>query len=150
MFVSPIIRAILGGNNTPPFGCYVFDSDDHIRYENGIDVSGHNYNCHRQIEIKRDLNGSGEGYIVTIYNLDGVDPFWGTNVQMAPKPMKIVGQKGNVVSLQGFGYDMMGGDFADYAIDLYFTGTEVVKIVLKLLDRDVELEYFKKDVFPQS
>lgn len=138
----PIIRAILEGNNNPCTGSFVFDSSDHIRYQNGIDVSGHNYNCHRRIEIKNNING-GEGYTVTIYNLDGIHPVWGTNVQMAPKQMKVIKKRGNVVSLQGFGYDMMGGRFSDYAIDLYFIGEDVSKVVLKMLDRNIELEYFK-------
>lgn len=139
---STFIKAILAGNNNPANGSFVFDSNDHIRYQNGIDVSGHNYNCHRRIEIKNNING-GEGYTVTIYNLDGIHPVWGTNVQMAPKQMKIVRKKDNVVSLQGFGYDMMGGSFSDYGIDLYFIEEDVSKVVLKMLDRNIELEYFK-------
>ena len=139
---TSIIKSILEGNNNPITGSYVFDSSDHIRYQNGINISGHNYNCHRRIEIKNNING-GEGYTVTIYNLDGVHPLWGNNVQMTPKQMKIVRQKNNIVSLQGFGYDMHGGSFDDYAIDLYFVGEEVSKVILKMLDRNVQLEYFK-------
>lgn len=147
--VSPIVKALLEGSNDPPVGCFVFDSDDHIRYQDGIDVSGHNYNCHRQIEIKNNIDG-GEGYTITIYNQDDIHPLWNTNIQMAPKPMKIVGMKNNVVCLQGFGYDVMGGSFSDYAIDIYVVGEEISKIILKMLDRNVELEYFRKNTQLQS
>ncbi|MBQ8153266.1 MAG: hypothetical protein IJ069_06265 [Prevotella sp.] len=136
-----MIESLITGSNTPDVGEYKFDSSDHIRFQNGIDVSGHN-NCHRQVEIKNNING-GEGYTVTIFNLDSNHPLWGNNIQMAPKQMKIVSHSEKVVSLRGFGHDIMGNDFSDYAIDIYFENKEIVKIALKLLDRNVELVYFK-------
>lgn len=33
----------------------VFDSSDHIRFQNGQDFSGHNYNCHRRITIEKNI-----------------------------------------------------------------------------------------------
>lgn len=139
---SSIIECLLSGKNNPDVGELLFDSMDHIRYENGNDVSGHNYNCHRQIEIKNNIN-SGEGYTVTIYNMDGNHPLWGNNVQMAPKQMRIEKVINSVVSLVGFGFDSLGNSFSDYAIDVYFHEREIEKIILKMLDRGVEIEYLK-------
>lgn len=142
-----ICEELLNGNNFPKGEPVKFDSSDHIRYFNGIDVSGHNYGCNRQIEVQKNIEG-GEGYTVTIYNLDGVHPLWGNNVQMAPKQMRIIDVKGiqdggnySIVSLRGFGYDMMGNAYSDYAIDLFFKGIKIEKATLKLLDRHIELEY---------
>ena len=143
MHVPPIIKAILEGNNNPPVDFYIFDSNDHIRYKNGIDISGHNYDCHRTIDIRNNING-GEGYTVTIFNWDDILP----SSTMAPKQMKVIKQKDSIVSLQGFGYDIMAGDFSNYAIDIYFIEKEVSKIVLKLLDINIEIEYFGKQKNP--
>jgi hypothetical protein len=139
---TSIIDSLLSGSNHPNAGVYKFDSTDHIRYQDGEDVSGHNYGCHRQVEIKNNING-GEGYTITIYNLDGNHPLWGNNVQMAPKQMRIINHSDNVVSLRGFGYDVMGGNFSDYGVDLHFTDKDITKIVLKMFDRNVELEYYR-------
>lgn len=141
---TSILESLLSGNNNPDVGEFRFDSTDHIRYQNGIDVSGHNYGCHRQIEIKNNING-GEGYTVTIFNLDGNHPLWGSNVQMAPKQMKIINVVDNIISLRGFGYDMMGSPFSDYGIDIYFDNKEIEKIKLKMFDRNIELEYLKHE-----
>ena len=137
-----ILDSLLSGNNHPNPGEYKFTSTDHIRYQNGVDVSGHNYGCRRQIEIKNNIEG-GEGYTITIYNLDGNHPLWGNNIQMAPKKMKIIGYNGKVVSLVGLGYDFLGTSFSDYALDVYFSDKEVGKIILKMIDRNIEIEYLK-------
>lgn len=137
-----IIDSLLSGNNNPDIGECTFDSSDHIRYHYGQDMSGHNYNCHRQINIKKNING-GIGYTVTIYNQDSIHPLWGNNVQMAPKQMRIERVANNIVSLVGFGSDSLGNSFSDYAIDVYFHDKDIDKIVLKMLDRNIELEYLK-------
>ncbi|MCY6365119.1 hypothetical protein ACIXUI_13170 [Bacteroides fragilis] len=90
------IKYLLEGNNQPIEGKIVFDSSDHIRFQNGQDVSGHNYNSHRRLIIEKNIQG-GEGYTITMYNLDGVHPLWQNNIQMAPKRMKIVNVDGNIV-----------------------------------------------------
>ena len=141
-FAHSICDDLLNGNNYPTGEPVKFDSSDHIRYANGIDVSGHNYGCNRQVEIQKNIEGR-EGYTVTIYNLDGIHPLWGNNVQMAPKQMKIVNAVDNTISLRGYGYDMMGGDYSDYGIDVFFVNKEIEKIVLKMFDRNIELEYLK-------
>lgn len=139
---NSIIDSLLTGDNQPCVGEALFDSFDHVRYQNGIDVSGHNCGCHRQIIIKNNINGE-EGYTITILNMDGNHPLWGNNVQMAPKQMKIVKVKDNVVSLIGFGSDLMGNSFCDYALDIYFSDNEIDKIMLKMLDRNINIEYLK-------
>ena len=139
---SSICYDLLSGNNYPSRNSFKFDSTDHIRFVNGVDVSGHNYGCNRQVEIQKNING-GEGYTVTIFNLDGNHPFWGNNVQMAPKQMRIINVNNNIVSLRGYGYDMMGGNFSDYGIDVFFNGYVVEKVVLRLIDRNIKIEYLK-------
>ena len=101
---NSFVRYLLEGNNYPSNGQVVFDSSDHIRFQNGQDISGHNYGCNRRLVIKKNIQGE-EGYTVTMYNLDGVHPLWKNNVQMAPKRMKIVNVEGNIVELRGYGYD---------------------------------------------
>lgn len=137
-----ISEDLLTGNNYPSGEPVKFDSSDHIRYANGVDVSGHNYGCNRQIEIQKNIEG-GEGYTVTIYNLDGIHPMWGNNIQMAPKQMRIINIRDNIVSLRGYGCDMLGNSYSDYAIDLLFNKKEIEKVTLKMLDRNIELEYLK-------
>lgn len=79
-FLSSIIK----GDNNPPSGKNVFDSSDHVRFQNGQNVSGHNYNCHRRITIEKNIEGTEE-YTVTMYNMDDVHPLWQKNIQMSPK-----------------------------------------------------------------
>ena len=51
------LTCIIKGDNNPPSGKIVFDSSDHVRFQNGRDVSGHNYNCHRRITIEKNIEG---------------------------------------------------------------------------------------------
>lgn len=146
-----IIDDLLKGNNYPSGGKLMFDSSDHVRYQNGRDVSGHNYGCHRRVEIQENIEGGG-GYTVTIYNLDGIHPMWGNNVQMAPKPMKIIKVSGGTIELRGFGYDTraiaMGAPkamaaYADYGIIVTIENREITKVQLNMYDRNVSLIYLK-------
>ena len=66
-----LLKSLLAGNNNPPEGTVVFDTSDHIRFQNGQNVSGHNYGCNRRLVIEKNIEG-GERYTVTMYNLDGV------------------------------------------------------------------------------
>ena len=90
-----IIQDILDCNNNPLQGVVTFDSSDHIRFQNGVDISGHNYNCHRRFVIEKNICG-GIGYTVTIYNMDGIHPIWNNNIQMSPKQMKIIRKNDNI------------------------------------------------------
>lgn len=128
-----------------------FLSDDHIRYQNrqivvtsSSDSQGHNKGANRGIQIELNLNG-GEGYTVTIFNMNGNHPLWGNNVQMAPKQMKIVSVEKQKIVLRGFGQDAMGSSFVDYGLSIYHNGTEPTKIKLHMYDRNIDIEYFKSN-----
>ncbi len=118
-----------------------FISTDHIRFQNGKDVSGHQYGNQRGIEIKKQ-SGS-DYYIVTIYNFSNGHPIWGNNIQMAPKIMKIISDSPSQIEFRGFGTDITGAEYSDYGITLYFKDKEIDKAVLHLLDRGIDIEYYK-------
>ena len=146
-FLSSIIK----GDNNPPNGKIVFDSSDHVRFQNGQDVSGHNYNCHRRITIEKNIEGA-EGYTVTMYNMDGMHPLWQNNVQMAPKRMKIVNVDRNIVELRGYGYDenalamgapLEAASFENYGIAIMIENDAIVRAQLNMYDRNVSIVYLK-------
>lgn len=124
-----------------------FISNDHIRYQNGLDVSGHNHNCWRGIRIQSNIQG-GKGYTTTIYNLDGDHPIWGDNVQMAPKQMKITEQNSAFVQLKGFGMDAMGNSFDDYGLTIHLSAGVPEKITLHMFDKNVDIVYLKAKSYP--
>lgn len=121
-----------------------FLSDDHTRYQNGkaVTVQGQNKGANRGIQIEPNING-GEGYTVTIFNMDGNHPLWGNNIQMAPKQMKLVSVNNQKIVLCGFGYDSMGESFADYGLSIFHNNTEPTKLKLHMHNRNVDIEYFK-------
>ena len=146
-FLSSIIK----GDNNPPSGKIVFDSSDHVRFQNGQDVSGHNYNCHRRITIEKNIEGA-EGYTVTMYNMDGMHPLWQNNVQMAPKRMRIVNVDRNIVELRGYGYDenalamgapLEAASFENYGIAIMIENDAIVRAQLNMYDRNVSIVYLK-------
>nr|WP_296977123.1 hypothetical protein [Prevotella sp.] len=146
-FLSSIIK----GDNNPPSGKIVYDSSDHVRFQNGQDVSGHNYNCHRRITIEKNIEGA-EGYTVTMYNMDGMHPLWQNNVQMAPKRMKIVNVDRNIVELRGYGYDenalamgapLEAASFENYGIAIMIENDAIVRAQLNMYDRNVSIVYLK-------
>ena len=146
-----MIEELLKGNNTPPKGKAVFDSSDHVRFQNGQDVSGHNFNCHRRFVIEKNIEGD-EGYTVTLYNLDGVHPLWQNNIQMAPKKMKIIKIYDNVVEMQGYGYDknalaigvpIQAASFSNYGLFVMFDQENISSVQLNIFDRNVSIVYLK-------
>lgn len=144
------IDTLLKGNNNPPEGfSLVFDSTDHVRFQNGVAVSGHNYGAHRRIVIEKNIQGN-DGYTVTMYNMDGNHPLWRDNVQMAPKRMHIVSVNDNIVELRGYGYDenavalgvpLEAASFADYGLMLLIENNEVTRAQLNMYDRNVSIVY---------
>ena len=130
------------GNNNPPEGYIIFNSSDHIRYQDGQDVSDHNYNCNRVVKIEKNISGN-QGYTVTIFNADGNHPFWGDNIQMAPKQMKIIKIENDIISLRGYGVDSLNASFSDYGVDLLIQNTEIVRIQLNMFDRGISILYLK-------
>jgi hypothetical protein len=129
--------------------CFV--SNSHQRYENGVPVCGLLQGFKRAIKIEDNING-GEGYTVTVFNLDGNHLVWGNNVQMAPKPMKVIQQSAEKIVLRGFGYDKMAfamgageaASFAHYGLSIILKNEEIDKILLHMHDRNVDIEYFKE------
>ena len=117
-----------------------FASKDHIRYENGIHVSGPHGGAGRGIQIVPNFELK-EGYLVTIYNQDGLHPLWGNNIQMAPKQMKVVRKSENEIELRGFGHDMFGNTFSDYGMTLKLYDGELEKCTLHMFDRNIDIEY---------
>lgn len=138
--MNKFIEFLLTGNNNPSDGQVVFDSSDHIRFQNGQNVSGHNYGCNRRLIIEKNIEGC-EGYSVTMYNLDGVHPLWKNNVQMAPKRMRIINVDSNIVQLRGYGFDMMGASFADYGVSLLIENDVISRVQLDMYDRNISIVY---------
>lgn len=145
------IKYLLEGNNYPSDGQIVFDSSDHIRFQNGNDVSGHNYGCNRRLVIEKNIQVH-EGYTVTIYNLDGIHPLWQNNIQLAPKRMKIANVDRNIVELRGYGYDenalamgapLEAASFENYGVVLMIEDGEIVRAQLNMFDRNISIVYLK-------
>lgn len=133
---------------------FVFKSSDHLRYENGRQVSGMQIGVNRAIKVEPNINGcegynikGGIGYIVTVFNLDGNHPLWSTNVQMSPKPMKIVSESSDKIILRGypvkamspFGWIDFNGE--DYGLSVYLKNGDIFKCILHMHDRNVDIEY---------
>lgn len=133
---------------------FTFTSSDHLRYENSILVSGPHGGARRAIKVEPNIDGcegydirKGDGYIVTTFNLDGVHPVWQNNVQMAPKPMRIISESDTSIVLRGyqtkakspFGWVDFEGQ--DYGLTIYLDGSKIAKCILHLHDRKVDLEY---------
>lgn len=133
---------------------FLFNSADHIRYQNGIQVAGPFGNVNRCIKVEPNINGcegydikGGIGYIVTIFNLDGDHPIWQNNIQVTPKPMKIISQDANKVVLRGYpvmAMTPMGWidfDGQDYGLTIFLTNGSINKCVLHMHDRNTDIEY---------
>lgn len=149
--MNEFMNSLLAGSNTPPEGSAVFDSSDHIRFQNGQNVSGHNYGCNRRLMIEKNIKG-GEGYTVTMYNLDGIHPLWQDNIQMAPKRMKITKVSDNIVELRGYGYDenalAMGAPFEvasyeNYGVVLMIEDGSILRVQLNMYDRNISIVYLR-------
>ena len=132
----------------------IFESHSHQRFEHRIPVRGLQV-CNRAVKIEENINGCkgyniqpGDGYIVSILNLDGNHPMWGDNSQMSPKPMRLVRKTSNEISLQGykvlamtpFGYQEI--DMSDYGITLYIENDKIVKCRIDMFDRNIYIEYY--------
>lgn len=132
-----------------------FNSTSHQRFENNIPINSLQ-ECNRCIKIEKNINGckgyrliNGDGYIVSIINIDGNHPLWQNKYQMSPKPMRVVLQNSNIIVLRGysvlaqtpFGWDNF--DMSDYGITLYIKGDEIEKCRLDMFDRNIYIEYYK-------
>lgn len=132
-----------------------FNSTSHQRFENGIPVRGMQ-KCNRFIEVEENINEcqgynltDGDGYIVSILNLDGSHPLWGGNYQMSPKPMRLVSKASDSISLRGyevlaltpFGYQEI--DMSCYGITFFIDNGEISMCRLDMFDRNTYIEYYK-------
>lgn len=133
----------------------IFESHSHQRFEHGVPVMGLQV-CNRAVKVEENTNGysgydliPGDGYIVSILNLDGNHPLWGDNYQMSPKPMRVVKLSPDRIVLRGyavlamtpFGYQRI--DMSDYGVTLFIENGELTKCRLDMFDRDVYIEYYK-------
>ncbi|WP_298265949.1 tetratricopeptide repeat protein [uncultured Lutibacter sp.] len=118
---------------------FVFNSADHLRYENGRHVSGPHGGAPRAVKVEPNITGN-VGYTVTMFNTDGQYV-----VQMAPKQMKIIQQTTDKIILRGYGYDNFGSSFADYGLSIYYKNGIVEKCILHMHDRNIDIEYLKSD-----
>ena len=87
-----------------------------------------------------------------MYNLDGIHPLWQNNVQMAPKRMKIISVKEDIVEFRGFGYDenaiaigapLQDASFENYGIVIMIEGTSIARAQLNMYDRNISIVYLK-------
>lgn len=112
---------------------FIFESSDHIRYENGIHVSGPHGGAKRVIKVSPNQTG-GEGYSITI--LDNMN-----NIQMSTKQMRITSVESTKIILKGFGNDELGYTFTDYGLTVHHNNGQMVKCTLYLFDRNVCIDY---------
>jgi len=103
-------------------------------------VSGPHGGARRAVKIETNILGN-EGYTVTMYNLDGNHPVWQNNIQMAPKQMKVIEESDDKIVLRGYGNDSMGASFSDYGMTIKYENEKVVKCILHLYDKNVNIEY---------
>lgn len=101
-----------------------------------------NYGANRRLVIEKNIE-DGEGYTVTMFNLDGMHPLWQNNIQMSPKRMRITNVSDNIVQLRGYGYDSMGASFADYGVVLLIENEEIIRVQLNMYDRNISIVYLK-------
>lgn len=126
----------------------VLKSTHHQRYQNGEPVMGSQY-CNRTIKIenkvfKEMFNGlevtPKEGFLVTMWNMDTLTPIQ----QMQPKLMEMVADMGDKILLRGVTLKTNGivaFDNKDYGMTLHLRNRNVVKCVLHMYDRGVDIEY---------
>jgi hypothetical protein len=138
---------------------FVLKSPDHLRYENGKHVSGPHGGAGRAVKVEPNVNGcegydivSGDGYIVTVFNLEGDHPLWQNNVQMNPKPMRIISQSYDKIILRGYSTRAMSPfgwvdfDGSDYGLTINFKDGQLENCILHMHDRNVDIEYLKGEV----
>lgn len=131
---------------------FTFKSNQHQRYENGFPVLGVQ-ECLRTLSVEKNINGcsgyqlkNGDGYIVRMINGDTGKP------QMSAKPMRVVKSTTNEVTLRGymvsaqtpFGFQEI--DLSDYGLTVSLKDGKVVKCVLHMYDRNVDIEYRKVEM----
>lgn len=131
---------------------FSFKSNCHQRYENGYPKMGLQ-ECIRTVSVEKNTNGCkgyklepGIGYIVKVFNDDLGKP------NMSDKPMKVVRKTDNSVELRGFPIEAQTPfgwqevDYRDYGFVVYYKDGKVDKCVLYMYDRNIRIEYCKKEI----
>ena len=119
---------------------FEFFSSDHNRYEFGRHVSGPHGGARRVVKVESNITG-GQGYSVSVYNMDGPHPVWQSNLQVGHKQMALSSQGTDKIVLKGFGQDQFGNSFAGFGLTIHLSNQKVAKCILHLHDRNVDLEY---------
>ena len=82
-------------------------------------------------------------------NLDGINPLWGDNVQVATKPVRIVSQNESQTVMRGYQCYAQGPfgwvpfDGSDFGLTIGHQYGEITKCTLHRYDRDLKIEYYK-------
>lgn len=124
-----------------------FISSDHIRFNNDKWSGGNNKGCMRVIAIKPDTDYENS-YFVTVYNLNDLHPFWGNNIQIAPKRMRIISSDEKHIILRGFGPDPMLANRPpqiqkNYGITIHLIKNDIDHISYYYYDRNVRIDFKK-------
>jgi hypothetical protein len=125
----------------------IFRSNEHQRYESGIPVMGLQ-KCLRTIQIEVNNEGCqgyniepGDGYILKIFNDDTQTSL------MSAKPMRLHDHTENTIELRGyplmalspFGWQPV--DYSSYSFVIYVNNGIISKCEMRMLDRDLVIEY---------
>mgnify|MGYP000194138179 CR=1 FL=1 len=116
---------------------FIFHSSDHIRYQNGIPISGPHGGASRAIKVETNLNNN-EIYTVTIFNTDSNQNI----VQMAPKQMKLLSYNSDTIELKGYGRGLMGEPFEDYGLTILQNDGKIEECILHIYSRSIYIQYF--------
>ena len=129
------------------FSPFEFKSNQHQRYVNGMPVQGLQ-ECPRIVKVEKNINGckgyllkNGDGYIVRMINGDTGQS------QMSAKPMRIVKTTKSEVLLKGYKvsaqspFGFQNVDLSDYGLTVSLKNDQVVKCILHMYDRNIDIEY---------
>lgn len=133
---------------------FLFKSNCHQRYENGIPKMGLQ-KCIRTITIEKNIHGCpgyrlspGVGYIIKVFNDDLNKP------NMTDKPMKIVKQTDTSVEFRGFPIEAQTPfgwqeiDYSNYGFIVHYEHNEVSRCVLHMYDRNIFIVYMNENTKP--
>lgn len=126
---------------------FVFESNEHQRYEYGSPVMGLQ-KCLRTIVVETNKSGCegykikpGDGYVVKIYNNDT------SNAQMSAKPMRLLQVTDSFIELRGYpllAWSLFGWqplDYSVYGFFIHYANGRITHCDLHMFDRNVRIEY---------
>lgn len=125
---------------------FIFDSQDHLRHENQVHVSGpHTPPARRLISVVPNIQG-GVGYTVSV-SLTGAERSpWGDQYAIGPKQMQVIAETPHFTALRGYGadpnaYGDPAGEYNNYGLDIIHPNGNVDFVVMNLYERRVKLIY---------